>query len=157
VDKIKLEGVQPYDGEYDLDVSYFTNRELHTIKRVAGVRAGEIEEAFAAIDTDLVVALAVIALNRAGVAPDENLIWDAPSGTIVFIADEPEDEAGEQSPPVQPISPSSSGQSGVKPTSDESSGDASSTTSESPPAAPSPTGHLGLVTGADSPQASSAS
>lgn len=107
MDKIKIEGVLPYDGEYDLDVSYFTNRELNIIKRLSGVRAGELDEAFGAGDNDLIVALAVIALRRAGKTAAEDAIWDAPSGKITFVADEVEADAD---PPVIPSSLRSDGE-----------------------------------------------
>ena len=44
----------------------FTNRELHLIKQIAGVRAGELFDAMEVGDNDLVVALAHIAVKRAG-------------------------------------------------------------------------------------------
>lgn len=40
--KVLISGALPVlDGEYPLDASYFTNRELHLIKREANVRAGK--------------------------------------------------------------------------------------------------------------------
>jgi hypothetical protein len=97
VDKIGIEGIPPYDGEYPLDVSYFTNRELNIIKRLSGVRAGEIEEALRAGDNDLFVALAVIALRRHGVSVVEDAIWDAETGKLSFIAGA---EEGDANPPA---------------------------------------------------------
>ena len=58
--KLKIEGVPPLDGEYDLDPSYWTNGELRTIKRLSGVLAGGIDEALAGGDNDLMVAFTVM-------------------------------------------------------------------------------------------------
>lgn len=110
-DKIRLEGVFPYDGEYEMDLSYFTMRELHTIKKVAGVRAGELGEALEAGDSDVVVAIALIALQRAGKQVSEDIIWDAPAGKVTLVAGE-EEEADEDDPPTpQAVEPN--GSSGV--------------------------------------------
>lgn len=146
MDRIKLDGIPPYDGEYDLDASYFTNRELHTIKTLSGIRAGELEEAFAASDSDLIVALCVIALQRAGITPIVDRIWDAPAGSMTLIGDDSEaDEDPTAGTPVEP--PSAPGSSG-----------AASTISTEPPASdPSPTGPPSTDIGADSPRLRSAS
>lgn len=97
--KLVIEGIQPYDGTYDLDTSYFTNRELHTIKRLAGVRAGEVSEALDANDTDVVVAIAIIGLTRAGQSPVEDMIWDAKAGSIKLVSED------EQNPPAEAGAP----------------------------------------------------
>jgi hypothetical protein len=59
----------------------FTYREIGTIKRVSGIRAGELEAALAAGDVDVIVALAVICATRAGetvtAADFENLDFGA--------------------------------------------------------------------------------
>jgi hypothetical protein len=98
VDKIVISGISGYDGEYDLDATYFTNKELHTIKRLAGVRAGEIGAAFAAGDNDLLIALTVIALERAGKAVFEDALWNAKVGCIEMVADTPVEEADADPP-----------------------------------------------------------
>lgn len=92
MDKIVISNVPPYDGEYEVDVSYFTNRELHEIKRLTGVRAGELQDAFDAGDSDLIVAIAAIALKRAGKQVVDDLLWDAEAGSVMFVAGE--DDAG---------------------------------------------------------------
>lgn len=96
--QIKIEGVPPYDGEYELDMN-FTNRDLHTIKQVAGVRAGDLNDALEHKDLDLVVALAVNALRRAGKPVDMDVLWDSEAGKIMLVADE-----ADAVPPPQPIS-----------------------------------------------------
>ena len=92
MDQIVITGIAGYNGEYDLDASYFTNKELHTIKKLAGVRAGEIQAAFAAGDNDLIVALAAIALERNGKAVHEQVLWDAKVGCIMLVGESVEEE-----------------------------------------------------------------
>jgi hypothetical protein len=90
--KIVITGIgRLYDGSYDFDGSYFTNKELHTIKRMAGIRAGEMDAAFAAGDNDLVVAIAAIALERNGKDFHEDALWNAKVGCIEAIMDAEED------------------------------------------------------------------
>lgn len=76
----------------------FTNRELHLIKQIAGIRAGEIFDAFESGDNDVLVALAHIGARRAGVQrPSLDELWDLPAGEIVIEA--PEDDEDPTSPP----------------------------------------------------------
>lgn len=115
-DKIVIKGVPPYDGEYPIDFETLTMGELHTLKRVAGVRVGEIGDALAAGDSDVVVAFALIAMQRAGKEVDEQAIWKATIDSIsVEIADR-----GDAVPPAGAASepPTSSGSSS-EPPSDE--------------------------------------
>lgn len=90
--KVIIEGVHGLDGEYEADLSHFSNREWRLIKEIAGVRMGEFEEAIKAIDNDLVVALTVITLRRNGREPNIEALWDAESGKIRMIADRDEEE-----------------------------------------------------------------
>lgn len=97
-DRIIIKGIPPYDGEYPITFDVLSMEELHTIKRISGVRAGEIREAIKAGDSDLVVAFAVIAMERAGKTVDEDVLWKSKGGAIdVAVAKRPKD--GEQSPP----------------------------------------------------------
>jgi hypothetical protein len=67
---------------------------------VAGVRAGEIEEAFAAGDNDLLVALAMIVMARHGKVAPVDALWAAPAGAMAFaIGDRPEDAEEALLPP----------------------------------------------------------
>ena len=94
-----IEGLRPYDGDHPIDLETFTNRELHTIKEMSGVRAAELDEAFRAGDNDLVVAFCVIALKRAGFQVDHNALWDAPIGAIQFVVEDdasPPDETNSE-------------------------------------------------------------
>lgn len=96
---VKIEGVSPaFDGEYPLDLSYFTNRELHLIKQVSGVRAGELDEALGAGDNDVFVAVALIAAKRAGKDIPVDMLWDAPHGKVTLETDASEED--EADPPV---------------------------------------------------------
>ena len=122
MDRIVIDGIPPYDGEYPLDLSYFTNRELHTIKKVSGVRAGELLEAFAGGDQDVFVGFTVVAIQRKnGGEVDIDKLWDADAAKISFVGDTPEVE--DTSPPE--FAPVANGSSDGKPrssglTSDES-------------------------------------
>jgi hypothetical protein len=105
---IRITGIgRAYDGEYPFDGTYFTNRELHTIKRMAGIRAGEIPDALAAGDNDLVVALTVIALERNGKVVHEDALWNANVGCIEAVLGE-EDEADDADPPTPGLDESNS-------------------------------------------------
>lgn len=128
MDKIVIKGARPYDGEWEFDSGFFTNRELHTIKRISGLRAGELNEALKAGDTDLVVALAVVALQRHGKQVDEDTIWDAEGGDVQFVGVPDTSEEGDEGPP------------GVAAPSDGSSGAALTDSSEPPASPPSRTG-----------------
>jgi hypothetical protein len=61
----------------------FTNRELHLIKQIAGVRAGELFDAMESGDNDLIVVLAHLAIKRAGRhQPTLDQLWDMSPGEI---------------------------------------------------------------------------
>lgn len=89
---VVIKGVPGLDGSYDLELGRFTLGELHTIKKEAGVRAGEIEDAIRAGDTDLLVAFALIALKRAGREIAAERLWEADSGDIELDLDDEDDE-----------------------------------------------------------------
>ena len=94
--KILIESDNPnLNGSFEFDPSYFTNRELHTLKQEAKVRAGEIMDAFAAGDTDLLVVFAHIALRRAGRDIPIDALWDLEAGKITF-------DVGEKAADVRP-------------------------------------------------------
>ncbi len=94
---LRVTGIARLDGDYDADISSFTQRELHLIKKESGVRAGEIQEAFEAGDSDLVVAIALIVLQRAGkgdASQYRDAVWDSDVGSITFdLTDEERAEA----------------------------------------------------------------
>ena len=95
---LTLEGVPPWDGRYDFPDFGFTNRELFEIKKLSGIRAGELVEALDANDTAAFVGVAVVVLGRHGKTIDPDDLWNAPVGSIVLeiVAD---DDAGPPTPP----------------------------------------------------------
>jgi hypothetical protein len=119
--KLKIEGVPPHDGDYDLDIAAFTGAELHTIKQISGVRAGELQEGLTAGDYDLVVAFTVIVLQRAGQNVDPAAIMAAEVGSITIDLNESDAEVVEERPPVSSPTPNGSENSlGAGPSSNES-------------------------------------
>jgi hypothetical protein len=103
MDTITIEGVRAYNGDYPLDLSYFTNRELNLIKTVSGVRAGELSEAFEAGDNDLMVAIAAIAIwRKSGDKPNVDMLMDAEAGKFTFKLEAEADEDESLPPPTEP-------------------------------------------------------
>lgn len=90
MDKFVVTGMPGFDGDYPIDIGTFTMRELEIIKRVSGVRAGELEEAFNAGDSTLILAVAVIAVrrNERDWQAFEKLAWESELGQFVFTSDE---------------------------------------------------------------------
>ncbi len=97
------------DGEYDLDASGFTNFELHAIKKLTDLTAGDIGQAFERLDNDVVVAIAMVSLMREGKisgrspwnSAEVSALWDAKVGSI-FVA---EDEVDADPPVIAPDEP----------------------------------------------------
>ncbi len=81
-----ITGIPPYDGEYPIDDSGFTQKEYHFIKTVSGVRAGELQEAIQAGDVAVGVALTAITLERNGKVPMLSLLWEAKEECITVVA-----------------------------------------------------------------------
>lgn len=80
------------DGRsYDIPDS-FTYREMSVIKKLSGIRAGEIAAALEAGDTDLIVAITVIAMRRAGNNVSDDFLFDLPADGIQIVG-EPEADA----------------------------------------------------------------
>ena len=84
--KITITGVDSrVDGSYDLDLDdRFTYGELSLIKKIAGARGAEISEAMEAGDMDIIVALTMVALKRAGQEVPVSRLMDAKVGAIEF-------------------------------------------------------------------------
>ncbi len=88
--KLTVRDLPPLDGEYeaDFDIYNLDTTEVRTIKRLSGVRFGEIEEALSAMDMDLFTAFAVVFMVREGkhqrqvealvekTKPAQNFEWD---------------------------------------------------------------------------------
>lgn len=136
--KVTFKGLGRWDGEYDLDVSRFTNRELHTVKQISGVRAGELQDALTAGDNDVLVAMAVIAAHRAGQPIPVEVIWEADAGKIAFDFTEDLEAADAGPPEVKP--PASAADASVK---TGPSGSDSESDGAPPPSLPSPIGSRG--------------
>ena len=137
--KLTLEGVHPaLDGTYDFDETYFTNWELHAIKQLTGITAGRLEQAFADLDNDIIVALAMVALMRDGKVTSQtpwsseqvHALWRAPTGKISLDFGE-----GDDADP-----PTVSAPEGAESESNGSSGTGSSDVLEILDSVPSPTG-----------------
>ncbi len=76
------------DGnEYPIPQS-FTFKEMSLIKRLSGVRAGELQQAMDAGDTDLMAAIAIIAMRRSGAEVDEAKFFDADIGSVTVTGPE---------------------------------------------------------------------
>lgn len=140
------------NGEYEFDFegTPFTNTELHIIKEVSGVRAGEIGDALAAGDNDLLVAFAEIVLLRNGRPVPRRVLWDAAVGSLVFEFPEVEEVDADVPPP------SGSADESATDSRPNGSGSPSGNGSESPENDPSPTGNLPLGTTATFGRATSA-
>lgn len=123
--KLTINGIAGLDGDYEFDDSRFTMRDFHTIKRISGVRAGELTDAYLSGDTDLRLAIAVIALERNGRTGVEQDLWNAELGAIKLELGDGDDD----SPPADRAAGSTT-----------SSGGSSTPDSDRPENPPSPTG-----------------
>jgi hypothetical protein len=74
----------------------FTYREMGRIKTLTGIRAGEIEDALLAGDTDVVVAISQIAAERAGDAAPIEALENLQFGAIRVEADEDPTQAASE-------------------------------------------------------------
>lgn len=137
MDYVVIEGVRPWDGRYEFDISSspLTTREWGWIKRLSGYMPLTLDEGFQGGDPELFTVLAMVALYRAGKidqreVPEtyERFVDEALETKIRFEFGTPASEADEG-----PLPPSSNG-------SDVSSGPASRRSSETSPAPPSPSG-----------------
>jgi hypothetical protein len=105
VAKIVVDGTK-----YDMPDN-FTYREMNRIKRLTGLRAGELFPALEAGDTDVALAFAITAADRAGLLENEEQFMDleldkieldftdeVAAGPPAETADEKEDTASATSP-----------------------------------------------------------
>jgi hypothetical protein len=89
-DKLIVKGVHDeIDGEHPCDIigmltighpESMTNRELHRIKSMTGILAGDLMDAINNSDMDASVALAAVILERRGKTFQDEWLWDAPMG-----------------------------------------------------------------------------
>jgi hypothetical protein len=129
-DRLIVTGLgKPLDGEYEFDIAgmltvghpqSLTSREGHRIKVMSGVRAGELEDALAAGDNDVLVAIGAIVLTRNGKRVVDDRLWDAPMGSLAFDIAARDEQEDEESPPEEAptTGPSESGGASSSPTSD---------------------------------------
>lgn len=109
--KIVIQGIRPWDGEYDLDTDRaFNAREWKWIKNVSDYMPLTVSDGFAGGDPNLFVALAVIAMCRAGkIERDQGLrvadeLAEAPfdGASITMVGDEvTDDDVPLESTPTQ--------------------------------------------------------
>ena len=133
MDKVVIQDVPPYDGEYDIDIGTLTNRELHTIKKVTGLRGGELAEGLVTLDTDVFLGIAYVALQRHGQEPLAEVLYEATIGKIRL-------ELGYDEVPPSTPQGKQNGKDDLPSAESASSGDDSKDDSESPENSPSPTG-----------------
>lgn len=119
MDSLVITGVPPYDGEYDLDLTgqVLSTLEWRWVKKISGYLPLTIAEGMEGGDPDVVVALAVIALRRAGKIQKEQALQVAE-----VLADPPFDGVtlqlrvgeveGEARPPASPPPSGSENDSG---------------------------------------------
>ncbi len=111
-DYMLVNGLPPLDGRYSFNLvamvnpgfpDSLSNREGHELKRMSGVRIGELQDALAAGDNDVLVAFAVLILRRHNKRFDEERLWDAPMGSAIGwdFAHRREEEAEEENPPAE--------------------------------------------------------
>jgi hypothetical protein len=86
--KVVVSQIPPYDGEYEFDDRAFSTRELRWIKQIAGYLPMKLSEGLEGGDADVLIALTVIAMKRAGKITREQVLEVADR-----IADEPMDGA----------------------------------------------------------------
>jgi hypothetical protein len=132
-DFVVVEGLKPWDGTYPLDIDEapLTTREWGWIKRLTGYLPAD----FTLNDPEVICALAVVAMHRAGrvttveVPATFERIVDAPFGPTIRL--EATDEAGDADDPPHPAgatgSNATSSGNGLAPSS-ETSGPARSST-----------------------------
>ncbi len=115
--KLIVEGVPPWDGEYQFDDFSFTNRELYDIKQLSGLRASELIEALDANDTSAYVGVGMVVLRRHDKVLEADDLWNAKVGSIRI--DIGQDDAD---PPTQPASEEKHGETETSSGDDSSSG-----------------------------------
>jgi len=133
MDWVVVEGVKPWEGRYELplDEFEFTTREWGWIRRWTGYRPADVLDAMKGADAELLAALAVIALQRAGKVTREDAggmfdrFVDENFGSFTLTSDDPVEE------PLDPPLPASSNGS------ETLSGDATRNGSASPETPPS--------------------
>ena len=141
-DKLVVSGVhESIDGEHPCDIlgmltvghpEALTNRELHRIKKMTGILAGNLFDAINDGDMDATVGFAAVILQRNGKVFQDDWLWDAPMGSSLRFEIK---QAADDLPPAEGVPEST-------PTdeSERSGGEPSGPSSESQGKSQSPTG-----------------
>jgi hypothetical protein len=87
-----------YDGEYDLDLSSFSWRERAYIAEVSGTTAPNFATKWLAVDPKTVIATIAVMMQRSGVTPDLDTLFDASEDAYTIDYSDMEQEE-EKSPP----------------------------------------------------------
>lgn len=108
---LKVSGIPGLDGEYACDLSSFTNREWHEIKKQTGLAGQDFFDAVNKGDNDVMVGLAITVLGRHGKKDVADEVWDADVGKLTFDFTDEEEQAGEEDagPPEPETIPDTSG------------------------------------------------
>lgn len=107
--KVTIKGIKPYDGEYTLDLSAFTNGEYRRIKKMSGYTLAEFPDAIKRVDTDWITAIGAVAAGRDHGGVQEELFWNAETGSIIVdFSDERVEDGDVADPPTtpEPVTPS---------------------------------------------------
>src|SRR5690242_309449 len=144
-DKLIVSGVhEEIDGNHPCDIlgmltighpESLTNRELHRIKKMTGILAGNLFDAINDGDMDATVGFAAVILTRNGKVYLDDWLWDAPMGASLTFEIAAAEEEDEEIPPASGVPESTRTESEEK-----SGGGSSEPASESQGSAPSPTG-----------------
>ncbi len=92
--------VPPWEGRYEFEDWRLTQRELHEIKLLSGVRAAELIEALYAGDRAACLGLAIVILDRHDKVVTAEDLWDSKVDEIVI--DFTMTKADDADPPTQP-------------------------------------------------------
>lgn len=144
--------VAPYQGEYEIPTSGWTNRELHFIKQTCGVRAGELDESTRAGDVGVLVALTAVILKRNGHANvNIELLWDANEDDFDVRLDDAQEDDADRPPATATVGGNGSAPDVAESESEseQSSGAFGALDGESSQPIPSPTGNPGSETSVD--------
>lgn len=88
-------------GEFDMPDN-FTFREMNFIKKMTGLRAGEVYPALEVGDTDVIAAFALTAIRRSDQAYTEDSILDLEITQIELVVEDSDKEAGDGEVPPDP-------------------------------------------------------
>lgn len=109
--KIIVEESPLYSGEFPFDPYAMTMRERHRVKEICGMSGMQVMEGLLVEDTDLMVALAAVAIERAKGACDVNQLWDQ-EGLKIRLDFTEEARAADARPPERSASESDSSSEG---------------------------------------------